>query len=204
MKPTIKLIAFDLFGVVISEGHMVAKALMPLLPEGVEKKAVKAVYQQYTVGNISEKQFWSGIGQAGNTGLRQDFLDSFVLDPEIEAVNKKLSSRYQFAILSNLASDWNDVLSTKFGFDEDYSPKIISGVVKCRKPDPAIYRHLLQQSGYKAEEMVFIDDRLENLHTAHQLGMTTIHYQREEDAHEFQADYVIRQLGEMTELDLFA
>ena len=204
MKSNIKLIAFDLFGVVISEGHMVSNVLMPLLPKETDKATVKAVYQQYTLGEIEEPVFWKKIGQTDNHNLRQQFLDSFELDPEIIQVKEKLNSSFQLAILSNLAKDWGETLSKKFDFKEDYSPHVISGEVKCGKPDAAIYQHLIEAAGISPEHILFIDDRLENLFTAHQLGMKTVHYKREPDDHHYQADYVIHHLRHLLNLDLLS
>ena len=44
---SIQLIAFDLFGVVISDGHLVTNGLLPLLPH-LTKAAVKPHYDAYT------------------------------------------------------------------------------------------------------------------------------------------------------------
>ncbi|MEE9351238.1 MAG: hypothetical protein V3U78_03165 [Thiotrichaceae bacterium] len=104
MNNPIKLIAFDLFGVVISEGHMVSNALMPLLPTGTEKSLVKSHYQAYTLGMMSEEEFWQNIGQTQNTPVRLLFLDSFELDPIYEKVISALKQNYELAILSNLAN----------------------------------------------------------------------------------------------------
>jgi putative hydrolase of the HAD superfamily len=198
---TIKLIAFDLFGVIISEGHMVSHVLMPLLPKVLKKTRVKLYYNDYTLGKIDESAFWQGINQADNIKLRNDFLAKFVLDNDVDKVIKMLNPHYQCAILSNLAADWADVLDHKFNFSEQFSPMIISGKVKAKKPDRAIYHILIQESGIAAENIAFIDDRLENLHSAHQLGMLTIHYQREPDYYDYQADITIHHLAEL--LDYF-
>lgn len=194
---TIKLMAFDLFGVIISEGHMVSNVLMPLLPKTIKKAMVKPYYNDYTLGSINETAFWQGINQAGNTKLRNDFLAKFALDNDVDKVIKLLSPRYQCAILSNLAADWADVLDHKFNFSKQFSPMIISGKVKAKKPDLTIYHILIQESGIAAENIAFIDDRLENLHSAHQLGMFTVHYQRELDHYDYQADITIHHLAEL-------
>ena len=204
MKSKIELIAFDLFGVIITEGHMVSNVLMPLLPENTDKRTVKDVYQQYTLGKIEESQFWEQIGQTGNETLRQQFLNSFELDTDIEQTKKKLRPHFQLAILSNLAKDWGETLSTKFGFKKDYSPFVISGEVGCGKPESAIYQHLIEIAGITPEHILFIDDRLENLFTAHHLGIKTVHYKRESDDHHYQADYVIHHLRELLALGLLS
>ena len=46
--------------------------------------------------------------------------------------------------------------------------------VHINKPDPRIYQALLDKYGLKAKESVFIDDRLDNIQAAFQLGFTGI------------------------------
>lgn len=191
------LVAFDLFGVVISDGHLVSNGLMPLLPPSMTKAMVKPFYDAYTGGKISEAAFWEGIGLNINTPIRQQFLEVFTLDPELPPVTQALGQRYRLGILSNLGAEWGEVLESRFQFSQTFAPRIISGAVHCQKPEPAIYEVLIQASGVGGANIAFIDDRLENLAVAKQFGMTTIHYAREPDGHPFVADYTIRRLSEV-------
>ncbi|MCM1503519.1 MAG: HAD family phosphatase [Bacteroidales bacterium] len=52
---------------------------------------------------------------------------------------------------------------------------VVSGEEKMIKPDPEIYRILLDRYGLKAEECVFIDDTLRNTKAAEALGIKGIH-----------------------------
>ena len=196
----IKMIAFDLFGVVITEGHMVSKALMPLLPQDTSLAMVKSFYNPYTRGEISEETFWQGIGQPEYEQLRQDFLNTFVLNADLAKVLEILSGKYRLAILSNLGKEWADTLIDKFQFTQTFSPIIISGNEGCEKPNPAIYERLLAKSQLSADEIMFIDDRLENLAAAHVLGMATVHYKHEPDDFDFQACYQIQNMDELQSL----
>jgi len=196
----IQMVAFDLFGVVITEGHMVSNVLMPLLPSDTQKTVVKEYYNQYTRGEITESAFWQGIAQPNNPQLREQFLNSFVLDEDLAHVVGELSKDYTLAILSNLSKDWAKVLINKFRFKQTFAPIVISGEVGCEKPSRRIYEILIEQSRLPAEHIIFIDDRLENLATAHALGMQTIHYQHEEDDCNYQADYRINKLSDMLSL----
>ena len=191
------MVAFDLFGVVFTEGHMVSGTLMPLLPEDADRSIVKGFYNQYTLGKVTETAFWQGIGEPNNPSLRKCFLNTFVLDEHFSHVVDTLSDNYSLSILSNLGSDWAEVLINKFLFNQTFSPIIISGEVGCGKPDDRIYDILIEQSELPAEEIIFVDDRLENLATAHALGMKTIHYQREADGFDYQPDYCIKQLSDV-------
>jgi putative hydrolase of the HAD superfamily len=44
------------------------------------------------------------------------------------------------------------------------------------KPDPAIYRHTLDELGSRPEETLFIDDKRENVEAARALGIQAIQY----------------------------
>ena len=50
------------------------------------------------------------------------------------------------------------------------------------KPDPAIYRLVLEKIGFKARETVFIDDFIENVEEARGVGMEAIHFKNREQA----------------------
>ncbi|MEZ5826750.1 MAG: HAD family phosphatase [Geminicoccaceae bacterium] len=53
----------------------------------------------------------------------------------------------------------------------------VSGELRMIKPHEPIFRHLLETSGCKAEECLFIDDSAANIATADRLGFQTHHFQ---------------------------
>ncbi|MEZ5535436.1 MAG: HAD-IA family hydrolase [Thiolinea sp.] len=193
----LKYIVFDLFGVVISDGHLVTHGLLPLLPEGITKAAVKPHYDAYTGGRISEQAFWQNIGQSVDSDIRNQFLNVFGTDEELSQVTQALQERYALGILSNLGAEWGEILENRFHFSRTFKPRIISGEVRCQKPEPQIYEKLIEAAGVDGSQIAFIDDRRENLAVAKSFGMTTIHYLREPDNHPFDPDYTIRRLGEV-------
>jgi putative hydrolase of the HAD superfamily len=48
--------------------------------------------------------------------------------------------------------------------------------LRMSKPDPAIYRHILEELGTEPEEVLFLDDRLINVEAAQALGMKAIQF----------------------------
>lgn len=193
----LRLIAFDLFGVIITDGHLVTHGLLPLLPPSTTKADVKPFYDAYTGGQISEAAFWLGINLTVDSNIRNRFLNIFELDAELPQVTQELSKRYRLGILSNLGADWGKILENRFHFSDIFEPRIISGEVQCQKPEPEIFEMLIKTSGIKGSETAFIDDRRENLETARHFGMTTIHYAREPDTHPFEPDYTIQRMGDI-------
>lgn len=123
----------DSFGVVITDGHLVTNGLMLLLPPGITKAAVKPYYDAYTGGQISEADFWQGIGLMLDSPIRNQFLNVFELDADLAAVTYALSKHYRLGILSNLGAEWGEMLEERFAFSERFEPRIISGAVKCQK-----------------------------------------------------------------------
>jgi 2-haloacid dehalogenase len=59
------------------------------------------------------------------------------------------------------------------GLFRDY---VVSGLVKCSKPDAAIYQLACQIGGFAPHEAVFIDDVLANVEGARAIGMAAIHH----------------------------
>jgi 2-haloacid dehalogenase len=54
---------------------------------------------------------------------------------------------------------------------------VISGEIGICKPDPAIFRHLLERYGLDADRTLFIDDQAQNIDVARSLGMTAIQFE---------------------------
>jgi putative hydrolase of the HAD superfamily len=196
----IQLVAFDLFGVIIEEGHLVRNVLRPLLPSGHAQARVKPLYNDYNLARIDEQAFWSGLGIEDFAEIRRAFLDAFRLDPDYAEILEALAARYRLAILSNLPADWADALVARFDLARDFAPILFSGHCRHKKPNPAIYRLLIGQSALPSRQILFIDDRLENLETASHEGMRTVYLQRETLQHRFQPDHRIDRLGQLIEI----
>lgn len=200
MTQKLQLIAFDLFGVILNEGHLVSNVLMRLLPPGTPKTTVKFLYQKFNLGEISEQQFWASMELEDAGNIRRIFLNSFELDDDYIKVVESLHKKYRLSILSNLPPDWARELMNRFQFSQYFSPCVFSGQERCKKPGQEIYQKFISQSGLPATRCAFLDDRLENLQTAHELGFTTIYYHREKETHPYQADFTIRYLAELPAL----
>jgi 2-haloacid dehalogenase len=59
------------------------------------------------------------------------------------------------------------------GLFHDY---VVSGLVKCSKPDAAIYQLACRTGGFAPHQAVFIDDVMANVEGARAIGMSAIHH----------------------------
>jgi len=76
--------------------------------------------------------------------------------------------------LSNDVSEWSRKLREKFALHRYLRGFVISGDVGAQKPDPTIYRALLEGSGRRPDEVVFVDDRLRNIEAAASMGIDVV------------------------------
>ncbi|HEV2134016.1 MAG TPA: HAD-IA family hydrolase [Terracidiphilus sp.] len=90
------------------------------------------------------------------------------------------SDKCMVGALNNEARATNDYRFSKFGLREYFQVAFSSCYVGLRKPDPAIYRRVLDILGAPPERVLFIDDRQQNVDGAAAAGMKTIRFQNEE------------------------
>jgi putative hydrolase of the HAD superfamily len=76
--------------------------------------------------------------------------------------------------LSHDVSEWARTLRERFDLHRFIDGFVISGDVGARKPDAAIFEHLLARMGVKADNVVLVDDRPRNLDAAAAFGFQTI------------------------------
>ena len=91
---------------------------------------------------------------------------------------------YGVYILSNYPVSYFEVHKAGFEFLKYTDGRVVSGYVKLLKPDPAIYRCLLEKYQLKAEECIFVDDLKANAEGACSVGIHGIQFISYEDANE--------------------
>lgn len=91
--------------------------------------------------------------------------------PGTHALVERLAGRGvpQFA-LSNFGAEFWDMFRPTAPVFDHFSACVISGQERCVKPDPAIYAVLEARCGLPASELLFIDDRADNIATARRRG----------------------------------
>jgi 2-haloacid dehalogenase len=78
--------------------------------------------------------------------------------------------------LTNFSSEKFRLTRPKHAFFDRFRDILVSGDENMVKPDPAIYRRLLDRNGLAAERCVFIDDSAANVVAAEGVGLATVHF----------------------------
>ena len=80
------------------------------------------------------------------------------------------------AILSNGGPEVTAGLRARRPLEEWFDVVVVSYEVGVCKPDPRIYEICLSRLGVEPGEALFVDDRLENVEAAANLGLQTVHF----------------------------
>jgi len=188
---TIKAIIFDLGGVIVeldfSNFYNRIITLSPLnkpqTPIMLEFFRQSDIYHQ---GNMSDDEFYQLACELLQVCAlnQQEFFDAFNsiisgFNHEVIEILKKLknSSAYKLIALSNVnSSHWDYLLNQKWGFLEYFNELILSHEVHMTKPEKGIFKLAIEKAGCKPEEILFIDDGVNNVVSAKQLGIKGIHF----------------------------
>lgn len=73
--------------------------------------------------------------------------------------------------LTNFSSDKWEVAVARWQFLGEFDGAVVSGEEGVTKPDPAIYRILLDRFALDPERAFYVDDRIENVRAAEEVGM---------------------------------
>jgi 2-haloacid dehalogenase len=99
------------------------------------------------------------------------------IDANIEMIKELKAGGVPVYGLSNWSAVKFEQTRRMHPFFDLFDDRVISGEVKIAKPDPRIYKMLLDRNHLLPEECLFIDDSEENCRAARQLGINTVLYQ---------------------------
>ena len=194
---TIKTIIFDLGGVIVnldySNFYKQIIALSPL--EKPQTRIMLEFFRQsdlYHQGKMTDEEFYKlacEILQVCKIDQNQFFeaFNSIISNsshPGMISLLKELKDmkKYKLIALSNVnSSHWDYLLNKKWDFLEYFSEFILSHEVHLTKPDPRIFQLAIEKSECKAEEIVYIDDGLNNIRSANDLGIRGLYFTNVED-----------------------
>ena len=84
---------------------------------------------------------------------------------------------YRVIALTNWSAETFPVALERFDFLHRFEGIVVSGTEKTRKPFPEIYKLTLDRYGMNAQESLFIDDNLRNVHAATEMGINAVQFE---------------------------
>jgi len=191
---TISTIIFDLGNVVITnDWHYDCSAKYQAYSDyyGITyddmERGWTAFWPKFLVGKITEDEFWNGFLKTAGAKTN-DIEHAKKLWREYQKPIEdmfdllgKLKQHYRLAALTTISREWLDYKREKYNLDSFFEVIVSSGYSGLAKPDPKIYRMLLEKLDVKPEECLFVDDSQRTLPPAKKLGIKTILFSGQSD-----------------------
>ncbi|MHA1933188.1 MAG: HAD family hydrolase [Promethearchaeota archaeon] len=192
----IKCIIFDLGGVIVDldfssfYNSIITQSPLnkPQTPIMLEFFRQSDIYHQ---GLMSDKEFYQlacDLLQVCEVDQKSFFtgFNSIIsgYNSKIVEILKRIKETTNLTLvcLSNVnSSHWKFLLNKKWDFFDYFDEFILSHEVHMTKPEEKIFKYTIKKLGYLPEEIVFIDDGLNNIRSARNLGIIGIKFTNEED-----------------------
>ncbi len=183
----IRAVIFDLGGVIVrtenpeprrklaAELGMTNAALSQLIFNSETAKLA-------TLGKLTTEDHWEAVREALKLDpdhyrrVPVEFWGGDALDTGLVKYLRSMRRLYKTGLLSNAWDDLRTVLVQKWKIADAFDELVISAEVGMAKPDPRIYLLAAERLGVLPEEAVFVDDFIENVQGARQVGMQAIHF----------------------------
>jgi putative hydrolase of the HAD superfamily len=184
---TIKAILFDMGNVLFFfDAKRSSQAFSKAT--GVSEEKIWEVFfisqmeKAYTRGELTTKEFYDQVCKHFPRSVDFDTFahlwnDIFTENKEMTKLIKKLKKNYPLYLISNTNDLHYEYIRKKFDVLNDFTKCFPSHLVGHRKPDQAMFHHVIKEVGFKPEEMVFIDDVLEFVEAARKTGIHGVQYQ---------------------------
>lgn len=140
----------------------------------------------YDRGDLNGLAYWEQVASAGATGFTPEQVQQLINadvalwtrlnTPMVEWAQQLQRAGVHTGILSNIGDAMTDGLLGKFDWLQDFHHCVWSYRLRVAKPEPEIYQAAAEALGTPPEKILFIDDKAENIQSAHEVGMQAIQY----------------------------
>ncbi|MFX1500477.1 MAG: HAD family hydrolase [Promethearchaeota archaeon] len=192
----VKAIIFDLGGVVIDldfsnfYNQIIIQSPLnkPQTPIMLEFFRQSDMYHQ---GNMTDEEFYQlacdllqicMLDQASFFNAFNSIISGY--NPHVVEIIKKIkeSNQYKLIALSNVnSSHWDYILKKGWNFIDLFDEFILSHETHLIKPNPKIFEYAIKKAGCKPKKILYIDDGINNIRSAKELGIIGIKYTTSED-----------------------
>lgn len=147
----------------------------------VVRRSMNAHRAEADLGHIDEPEFWSRV--LLDCGVVADAADCsidsyiFPIAESIEVVKDCRSRGFYTAVISNDSFELSRLRKKECNAGDLFHEIIISSNYGVTKPSPELYEVFLARVRTSADRCLFIDDRIENVWAADELGFHTYHFE---------------------------
>jgi 2-haloacid dehalogenase len=189
MTTYIKAIIFDYGNVLLTwDPRNIYRHFFPNDPEGMERFLREVNFADWNLQQDKGRPFVEGVALLSQQFPHYAHLVQAYHERWIDSVGEPVAGTigilkqlkqagYSVYGLSNWSAETFAQARKRHAFFDLLDDMVISGEVGHVKPEPEIYHIMLAKIGRPAQECLFIDDALPNVHQAQRMGFAVIHFQ---------------------------
>lgn len=98
------------------------------------------------------------------------------IDESVHILKSVKDQGYRILALTNWSAETFPIALKRFDFLHWFEDVLVSGEIKMKKPDPAIFNLLVKRYKLDPKESVFIDDNIKNVAVSKTVGLDGIHF----------------------------
>jgi FMN phosphatase YigB (HAD superfamily) len=178
----IKIIYFDFAKVLISYSNAFKKVCFDFnLNFDNFSNFYKKFENDLSLGKITTDEFWEkciekyNLNKAKNYSFIKWWVLGYKTIKPIGDLIYSLENKIDIGIISNIGSgNWKLALKYKKAPAIKYKKVYLSYKLKMKKPDPNIYEKIQKETKVNPNELLFIDDKEENLAIPKKMGWKTV------------------------------
>ena len=189
---TIKALIWDLEGVLMVTGEKDLPSTVAMKLDAPYEKVREIFYSDINdkvdLGEITQDEFNQHVldtlqlpGEK-KVVLEKIVYEDFFIDDQLLKTIAELRGRYKMGLLSNFSDELRRMIDNEWDLGSAFDEIIISCEVCLVKPDPEIFNLMLDRLGVRADEAVFIDDRIKNIEGAKKIGLHAVFFTNKEAA----------------------
>lgn len=196
---TIKNIIFDLGGVILNINYKLSslefeKIGLNNFDNIYSKQQQQNIFNSFEKGEITSKEFIEYIKKQANVLITDKQIinswNAMLLElPKyrFDFINK-INKKYNIYLLSNTNSihiaGFKKIIDKNIGYNNfvnSFKKIYLSSEIGIRKPDEECFKFVLNENKLLANETLFIDDSIQHINGANQVGLITHHLLNGED-----------------------
>jgi len=185
-------VIFDLGKVLLDFDFAIAAKELARYSPQEEEQILESINQSpllhtFERGDWSEAQFFQKLSvecrlEASLEELKKGFAEIFTPVASMVEFMESLKERgIPVMVFSNTNVTAVDYIRASFPFFERFDAYCLSYEHGCMKPDRTLYDVAQSMIRCRPENLLFLDDRAENVHAAWQMGWHAIHHQAPEE-----------------------
>ena len=185
-QPPVRALFWDIGGVLLSNGWDRDQRRVVVtqfgLDQGDFQERHKLIVPELEMGRLTLNDYLDQtVFMHPQSFSTEQFMaameDQSVPNEDVLALLQSLSGKWRMYALNNESRELNAYRRRAFGLDDALLAFFTSCYLGLSKPGPAIYRLALDLAGVQPTQALMIDDRLQNVEAARNVGMQAIHFQ---------------------------